>query len=523
MRQQKLCEIFYTDVDCACKHIYPTFPPTNLIKKYIVIECSRREPNLMQTRICSSHKCSHMLSFLSLPIYIRHQIYIKAGLVHEKNIYLHKNSNKQEDYQTTLNLLLTSQSIHQEVFAIVHSTNRFHVNFHSLKVLVPVLCLIPKAIALITKLIVVVNQTSCDSTGCCQSGTQCNGRICQNKEQYPRPFNLRYNRNALIEWTVTVRYFSIYVTPSKLALVFICDVENFETAQLTVETFFDMTKLASCQIRLARYAGFTFLTEKTAAVAIGCPSTQCAPFHFLKLPAELRIAIPRLTDLVTPDCEVEVDIHGKYRARNAILDSWPGIARYEQAIQFLYCSQDENICLCRRYHSVAPNCRCSIPPRSLFLVCKSVRELAIETFFSQNRFVIIPAGWRNSNPPPPLVFDQFPTTIFFQRAQQQNTLHFLRRIYIPLPTYRVGYQNHTELAFQDWRNTMKKMSAQNCLLGIVVTIFIGYGGVTKRIPTGSDNLYHRFCEPLIGTGIRKLYVHTVQNFPWHANGHICGN
>jgi hypothetical protein len=516
MRQQKLCEFFNIDGKCPCKHMNSWFRSTDIPKRYIAI----KSPRLLQTRICNGHRCSHKLSILSLPISIRHQIYFEAGLIQDTTVYLHQIPDDEEDYQITLNLLLTSQLIHQEVLTIIYSTNKFFVSYRFSEGLAPVRKLVPKALALMKKLVVCMIETTCECRGSWNHSSPCYYDVREEPKLLPQPHGVfNATHNALIEWNTTAEYLSKHITPSQLALVFVCDVQDSDAARLAVEPFFSITELASCQIRLARENTFKSLAEEAATTATRRSSIRSAPFNFLRLPPELQLAILRLTDLVTPRCEVEVNIHGKYKLTYVDPDPRNNVTRHEYAAKFSYCSKEDNICLCRRFHSAFSDCRCWTSPKSLFLVCKSMREMASETFFSRNRFIIVPSGERYIHPRAPLVFDQFPASIFFQRAQQQNTLHFLRLIDIPLPTYRVEYHQPTEEAFSEWHKTMERIRVKNYLSGTIITIFLGYGATTEHVLTKPDNIYYRFCEPFIPVGLRKFYVHTAQSFVWHANDH----
>lgn len=161
-----------------------------------------------------------------------------------------------------------------------------------------------------------------------------------------------------------------------------------------------MTKLSSCKIRLAQDLKLRFLAEEASLVATRVAVFRQKPFPFLRLPTEVQLTILSFTDVVTPHCEVEVDMAGKYTARDALPDLWEDHQRYNHAIRFLRCPQDDDMCLCRRVHSSYSNCRCWVEPTSLFLVSKHFWGLANEVFFTHNRFVVMPprmAEWRCSS------------------------------------------------------------------------------------------------------------------------------
>jgi hypothetical protein len=539
MHQQKLCQI----VRQRPCHAHPAF---TFAPEPTETEIQRLNKTQQQTRICKELglKCSHKLSFLSLPTKARHLIYIKAGLLYQEDIWLHKRTGDrsyglvefdpdEQDYHTTLNLLLTCWFVYQDAFNILYSENKFHVNFPIAKSLGSIRHLTSKALATMTHLSITMNQISCGQE-CCRSNPINQSGICERSRQWQ--FHCGCSRPsiddvALAEWIVTAPYISAHISPSQLHMNFIFDTRNLDAAQSVLLPFFSMPRLVSCNIRIAREldARLIALATKATTVTTSRISQLPSPFIFYQLPSEVQFIILGFTDLVTPQREVEVDVSGFYKARRLYGGIWEHVhdettTREEWSRLNMRCHQDNGQCLCRRYHSTSSNCHCWIPPTSLFLVCKAMRELALETFFSQNRFVVMPIGGQNEFHSQKRL-DQFPARSFLQRIQAANALRFLKRVDILLPAFETGYLRPTKLAFLDWQNMLQEICSRGIqLTRLTITIFISLAGFLRQIATGSGNdlmvYYRRFCEPLQDLGLRKFYVHVVQSrFPWISPNH----
>jgi hypothetical protein len=485
---------------------------------------------LRQTRICGKlgRDCSHKLSLVSLPIEARHLIYIKAGLIYNSIIHLDKLSQCDQgygmrepdhDYQTTLNLLLTCHFVHDEVFDILYSTNRFYITFSISKTLQSVRHLVPEALKKMKNLSITMNQTSCNTWGCCR--TQCTDNTrhaCRFKRGCSRP---SVAIKALVEWSITAPYISTHISSSQLNLDFIFDVEDLGSAQMAVRPLLGLPKLASCRVRLARDTRFKQFAEQTVASMMADTVLPSNPFPFSNLPVECQLAILKFTDLVTPHCEVEVSVDGVYRARrlfDELLCQHETMPYNELSRLTMRCDRAWSNCLCSRYHSAAPKCICWIPPTPLFLVNKHMRNLATETFFSQNRFVVMPTGWQDDQDPSKDI-THFPVSIFLGRIQHHDALRYLKRLDILLPASERGYQHPIEEAFTEWQYTVERIQSQQQLPRLVITIYVCYASIVRQIAPGGEHEimanYKRFCKPLRNLGIQQFYVHVVLNsYPW---------
>lgn len=252
MPQQSVCEAFSFDAQCAIKGLHRSYRFADNSKVLDGPKPNRPGSELRQARICHSERCTHRLSILSLPTSVRQQIYSHAGLIHDQHVYLQKDYELQQsylatikfrtrqDYQTTLNLLLTSHAIYHEVHPIVYSTNTFFVRYLWTGGLTPIHYLPPKALSTITKLVVFMNQSSCDSRGCCGPNPDArpdnrSSCVCCNAAR--SPFSLPEDKQAITEWHVTARYLSTHIAPSRLNFVFICDVGDLETGKMAVNPF----------------------------------------------------------------------------------------------------------------------------------------------------------------------------------------------------------------------------------------------------------------------------------------------
>jgi hypothetical protein len=147
-----------------------------------------------------------------------------------------------------------------------------------------------------------MNQASCDSSGCCWSELDTHPiyrRNCYSWEPPdPKSFSIPGAQRSVTEWHVTAKYLSTYIAPSQLNFVFICDVQDLETAPLALNLSCSMKKLLSCQICLAKDLWFKSLVKEVSLTVFRLTSLYHYLYPFLKLLVELYLAILSFTNLV---------------------------------------------------------------------------------------------------------------------------------------------------------------------------------------------------------------------------------
>ncbi|KAF2224326.1 hypothetical protein BDZ85DRAFT_260779 [Elsinoe ampelina] len=195
------------------------------------------------------------------------------------------------------------------------------------------------------------------------------------------------------------------------------------------------------------------------------------PFRFLDLPAEIRYTILSFTDLVTPRREVTWNPEQGYHLLQT------------ETQKRSFCTHDHNppskshprpshpLPACSRcrctYHQLSPashnshpdnlllKCNCWHPPLPHLLVSKPYSHLALETLFTQNRFVIHPSTdlYTTAAPCRPFLGTELSS---FLRNMPTHPLHWLKDLEIIFPAYEA--QKHTrvsKLAIWDLTSVLK--------------------------------------------------------------------
>jgi hypothetical protein len=435
---------------------------------------------------------THLPPFLCLPLPIRHQIYIDAGVLRRYNNILYfnidscdHNSTRLDAFRVSHSLLLTCHTIYTEISDIIYSRNKFSIRYkdaHSLKALRD---LAPHSITRLTQLTVHLNVTSCLSGGACwklDTGLKDDKSLESSLE------------TILSEWQITALYIAAHIRPARLSLYFVCDVNDLETATRALEPLSSFPTLADCSIRLARQPDHILrdMAQQAAMRVMGYQDRSNQTFPFLSLPCELRQQILQYTDLVTPLREIEWNPESKFHLYYSTAQcGGPLHGEYplqcplniHRACRFRNCWENSPQgvgCFCHEYHAAfSSKCKCWSPPTSLFLVCKQLREDAQVIFFSKNRFIIRPPGTFicpvESTP------TRLEISIFLTDIVPSHMLQFLRFLEIVFPPFHDDYLRPHEPAYQDW---LKAVDYASELLNLpMLTLDVYF----------FDYLYH--CEP----------------------------
>lgn len=494
---------------------------------------------MRQLRICEylELSCTHTRSFLSLPSSIRRRIYCEAGVVSDADIDLNRRPHADNSWpfsdnlQLSYNILLTCRTVYTEVSSIIYSSNRFFIRYRDSGNLQPLRNLRAPSLSFLTELEVHLNVTSCDVNQPCCKAQPANLRVCR---QYDKPLttSLPQHRAILLEWQSVASYITAHISPSRLRLHLVCDVEDPEAAKRAVEPLFDSPSLADSSIRLGQQPDLNLqdLARQTVIRAVGKPLYQPRrPFRFSDLPQELRYQILEYTDLVTPLSEVEWNLEEGFYVRYSTwrcdgIDCPPGL---HHACQFRNCWERSNVrCFCRRYHSAyTSRCNCWSPPLSLFLVCRTLREESQTIFFKKNRFVITPArGYKR-------VADSTSTrleiSIFLTEVVPPNAVGFLTYLEVVFPPFDTDYLRLRESACQDWLQTIDYVREKLYLPTLTLRVYManhypnGQGvtpfqdAMTKEQGIVMIAMYRRMLIYLQKLNLTsRFFVHLAWPFAW---------
>lgn len=386
------------------------------------------------------------------------------------------------DEQSFYSLLLSCRTIYSEVSALLYSTHWFIIHHRTRQTLQPLRALTPHALASLTSLKIVLNQTSCHQQ---QHGHEGDGGCCsiisaQGSDPAARAIGFTSNSCCLVwhqdehdshlerstlsaeemlgDWHAAAAHLASYIAPGKLELALVCDIprDDVETAERVLASLHLLPLLKNCHVRLCGTQDTRLQELAQAAVlrARGIASSESPSVlnssspRLINLPRELRLRILEYTDLIAPWKEVtwSRDKRGYYREAVEPCFSAEGSGRcspeFHHGCQFGDCSSRSSWpelslgCFCiRRHTAFSSRCRCWAPPTRLFLVCRTLYLDANVVFYSGNRFIVIDGP--SSNPFVPWAPGNYP-------HESLAASHFLHHI---VPRHCLGYIRFLELVF----------------------------------------------------------------------------
>ncbi len=425
-------------------------------------------------------------------------------------------------------LLLCCRLIHDEAVELLYSANRFSLYYcwtTGPRSLDPLLALTGPALAALSNLKIVLNQSSCHeahqehrfSMKCCNS-TQHEARCTYHRgvhhtallgnkgpkrreidrmlgrgrlEGFPR-HSLDEVKRMLRAWHAAAAVLS-ETSPGRLELGLVCDIDAERSRAVHVARSvvvplqtLPRSHLRSCHLRLSptpdprlqRLARDTVLhacdlTPPSAAPQDGVP-------WLTQLPAEVRIRILQYTDLVAPGMEITWRRDNNQHRYSASQPTHRDRCWHNQA---------SHGCFCHCHHGAfSPLCRCWKPPGpDLFLICRTLTRDARFVFFSCNRFVIYDLSrtcpWKlgvlgNSatildGGRDPYTHARLAISEFLREAVPPAAVSHLRRLEMSFhESIPSNWPGTDHPAMQDWRETVEwlrgKLGAHSLALSLYV-------------------------------------------------------
>ena len=348
-------------------------------------------------------------------------------------------------------------------------------------------------------------------------------------------------------------HLSSFITPKSLELSLVCDIDprHNQAANLAnlVLTPLRFMLLLGCHIRLSKTLDLRLSQVAQDAVLESCG--LAAPYlkpistkpTFLALPRELRLRILEFTDLVTPNQEV-------WWCREDSLYEWKDLGGFSKCQDTSFGSpclfwecwyRSFNVgssigCFCRRRHAASSTtCKCWVPPKSLFLVCRAMCQDAQLVFFSANRFIVhdlTGMPWRldyrggdefTSEYP----FQRLAASQFLREVVPAQCIPYLRFLELSFPPYFAPtWPQMDHPALQNWRETVlwvqDKINGPALTLRLVAADMSNYQAANSDTITVAegDSIYGGYMELLKPleqltkgpNGLARFYVDL--RYPW---------
>lgn len=312
------------------------------------------------------------------------------------------------DMLTTRSLLLTSQTVYDDVCAMLYGENKIAVRRTNSRGLRLLQDLTPRAIANLTNLTIRLTPINAcyKEHGYGARRVEEGGTVldcCQPCHEKALGHSTRADKLIISQWRQLIEQLSKHAVPASLKLYLLCEVKNYEAAKRIVAPLAIFTNLKDCGIRLktALDRPLQSLAEETALRATGVwrreqHSGRPGAAALMTIPRELRLRILSLTDLV-PANSRPIEVLPDMRLRPVprpyenveTFDDWdPDRLDYCTTGNCTDCNDPSGACFCRRYHSAyTARCQCWASPASLFAVCRTLREEARYILDTRNVFV----------------------------------------------------------------------------------------------------------------------------------------
>ncbi|KAK3898796.1 hypothetical protein C8A05DRAFT_46979 [Staphylotrichum tortipilum] len=388
------------------------------------------------------------LSLLGLPPHIRHRIYLHVGVArfdgYPYTYYLDgrkplRGGTSEFDPPPGRNfagLLLSCRALYAETAALLYSAHRFVIFYEHHGSLNPLRALSPAALASLTSLKIVLNQSSChqpiDSLNypppcCCSERIGAHGSYCTDK------FHRDAHRRPLLDPALDLKLASSAEVATQLMLS-----EWHETATyLSSSVAIGHLDLSLKEVTVSREHRGYQLCSPPCTNEFGCPPHI---HHGCRL----------------VECHSYVD---------SPLAGAPGRVPG---------------CFCRRRHAAfSSTCRCWAPPPDLFLVCRALCRDAQFVFFSGNRFVVhdfdalMPWDLPDVRHYP---YDRLFASEFLRDIIPAHCLADLRFVELVFPPYEPdGWPNSERAPILDWSDTIDwiqgKVNAPALTISVVMVDF----------------------------------------------------
>lgn len=466
-------------------------------------------------------------------------------------------------------LLFTCRTIYDEVSEVLYSTNYFEVKYEDPKSLQRIRNLSDKSLASLTGLKFILKEVPCSRSRCIRGISEAKASPSTHQpghmawhDQALRPSDPSAD-NLLIDWRLTALYIGSRVSPEKLNMSLVCDLDPQDpqvssAARLAVLPFNNLAPLKNCHIRLCRTPnrGLEEIARNAVLRAREIIShdepaytlsntTAGSGSMLLRLPREIRFRILEYTDLITPwkevrwsrqhrgyqpsivschwkDCPSELHHGCQFRK------CWPGFWPHEYTLN----PRPPVGCFCRvRHAAFSFSCRCWSPPTDLFLVCRTLCEDARVIFFSGNRFVVHDynpcAPWSEYGLGP-YPNERLAVSEFLTEIVPAACLAEIRSLEVTFPPYNHdAWPQDGCRALSDWGEMVRVIKQKMNLDGLTLRLTMHHARERGEIGHLQDmtepqaleilRAYTRILGPLAGLGeegLKGFYAYVILPGKW---------
>ncbi|KAH8589788.1 hypothetical protein B0O99DRAFT_745760 [Bisporella sp. PMI_857] len=475
--------------------------------------------------------------FLALPFSIRRQIYHEAGLLSGQMIHMNYWATRrrrhitshQEDYDhrddfhlppLPLSLFAVCRVVGEELTRLFYGENRFAITRRAPRGLRALEQFRESTLAIINFLIVRVNLASCRGLCCGPPNRRCGNSHfpCIDPSHHDAPLShvSASHQTIISNWQRVCRRWAETVQPGHLSLYVICDCEDRRTVDLIVKPLLSVPILQDCGLRLARdYDDDLQSVAKETALRLTGRSTPVSlqPFRFLDLPKEIQLNILQQTNLASGYEICCRQGHMRYprscrgngtATSNEFMDS--SLLR----------------CFCYKGHS-AFNFRCGDYceslgfPSAFFLVCRELREAAIEVFYGRNEFTVsmVHPMLSRDNPAP-----GDSTSIIIPGLKQftKGSLLFLTSLKLEFEPAELNMLQPSQAGWNNWIDTIDLLSKEvtpailNLEIRLTENFYVSVWNLREEPNSVYEermwDTYTAFIQPVAALkGLKNFFVH----------------
>ncbi|KAL5001735.1 hypothetical protein BDV10DRAFT_159630 [Aspergillus recurvatus] len=409
--------------------------------------------------------------FLRLPYGIRRRIYKWLGMIHGRypsNLHSFRgewSAREQrfigEDVELDCipnQLFYVSRAVSEDARAVIYSENTLRFQDDDRSGLQTLLNLTPVGWESLRSIVVTIGTTECTSwrgpnIDMLHPDTDCHGTvpdIVENDTQLEAT-------GVLATWRSICSKLATYNTQGdRFELRLICGAATAETAAAFLTPIHDLPRLKALSIRMGpdrnldiQHMVMTTIRQKTTYF----PPEPERPFPFLRLPVELQFRILEHTGLIAPQHLMSRFFCMRFVPVNCRLFCCAGYPVGIRSCHDIYCPSTHT------GFSTAYPCEDTIPD-ALFLVSKTVRQLALSIYYGRNTFEV----WYQEMGLPPLVEAPWsPQTSRLLCRLPAHSWQYLRHVrWVFHRLHRPGSDRYND-KIDDWSNSLTTLFSSGAI------------------------------------------------------------